>query len=561
MYTLGICNDETASACLFKSGKLIAAVSEERFTRIKQDNTFPKKSIKFVLDFEKIKISDITTVAYSWFKGMDYNLVKNYLKRIESECGKNPFAVKTIYERVSWEIKQDEKKKYEFEAWVHKHLPKKTKVVKYFHHEAHAASASLLSKFNEGLVITCDARGDFESLTISLFNRRNKNPLKKIFSSNSIDSLGFFYGRITGLLGYKPMRHEGKITGLAAFGNSKKAIHLMKKMINYRSGNIEAHLGDFFKPFFQPYSNKLVKEIKKFRKEDIAAAAQSHIEDCLIKLTNYYIDKYKIKKTNLMLSGGVFGNVKINYKLKSLERITNVYVQPQMSDGGLCLGAGVLEDHKNNLRIKPMLNADLGPKPIPIKLNKLEGFKSRIIKKNLEDEISSQLANSKVIGIVRGRMEFGPRALCKRSIIYKTSDNTINDWLNKRMSRTEFMPFAPIVREEIGKKAFLDFDPKDLTLKFMTSTIRCSQEFIKKCPAVCHVDKTARPQIISKKDDPFIWKLLISWEKKSGELALVNTSFNSHEEPIICSNEDALRALKKNVIDILYIENVMITLR
>ena len=111
MYTLGICNDETASACLFKSGKLIAAVSEERFTRIKQDNTFPKKSIQFVLDFEKIKISDITTVAYSWFKGMDYNLVKNYLQRLESECGTNSFAVKTIYERVFLEIKQDEKKK------------------------------------------------------------------------------------------------------------------------------------------------------------------------------------------------------------------------------------------------------------------------------------------------------------------------------------------------------------------------------------------------------------------------------------------------------------------
>ena len=95
----------------------------------------------------------------------------------------------------------------------------------------------------------------------------------------------------------------------------------MKKMIDYRNGKIQANLGDFFKPFFKPYSNKLTKEIKKFKKEDIAAAAQSHIEDCLIKLTNYYLNKYKIKKTNLMLSGGVFGNVKINYKLKKLERI------------------------------------------------------------------------------------------------------------------------------------------------------------------------------------------------------------------------------------------------
>ena len=420
MYTLGICNDETASACLLKSGKLLAAASEERFTRIKQDNTFPERSIKFLLDFEKIKITNVSTVAYSWFKGIDYNLIKQYLERFEKECGKNPFGIKTIYERIFWEIKQDEKKKNEFDLWAKNSLPKKTKIVKYFHHEAHAASASLLSEFDKGLVITCDARGDFESLTISLFNRKKKYPLKKIFSSSSIDSLGFFYGRITGLLGFKPMRHEGKITGLAAFGNSKDTEPLMKKMIVYHKGKIEANLGDYYKPFFQPYSNQLIKEIKKYDKEDVAAAAQKHIENCLIKLTNHYLDKYKISKTNLMLSGGVFGNVRINYKLKNLERIKNVYVQPQMSDGGLCLGASVLEDHKNNFAIKPMLKADLGPPPSLVNIKNVKGLKSKIIKNNLVNEITNQLKKSMVIGLVRGRMEFGPRALCKRSIIYKT---------------------------------------------------------------------------------------------------------------------------------------------
>ena len=220
----------------------------------------------------------------------------------------------------------------------------------------------------------------------------------------------------------------------------------------------------------------------------------------------------------------------------------------------------MLEDHKNNFAIKPMLKADLGPPPSLVNIKNVKGLKSKIIKNNLVNEITNQLKKSMVIGLVRGRMEFGPRALCKRSIIYKTSDNTINDWLNKRMSRTEFMPFAPVVREEVGKKAFIDFNPKDITLKFMTSTIKCSQEFIKKCPAVCHVDKTARPQIVSKKDDPFIWNLLKLWEKKSGELALVNTSFNTHEEPIICDNEDAFNALKRKVVDILYIENIKFTL-
>ena len=133
-----------------------------------------------------------------------------------------------------------------------------------------------------------------------------------------------------------------------------------------------------------------------------------------------------------------------------------------------------------------------------------------LIKKFIED-----LRNNKVIGLVRGRMEFGPRALCNRSIIYKTTDSTINDWLNKRLIRNEFMPFAPVIREELCKKAFKDYDSKDATLKFMTSTIDCSDKFKFKSPAVTHIDQTARPQIVSKISDPFMWKLLKNWEKIS----------------------------------------------
>ena len=115
------------------------------------------------------------------------------------------------------------------------------------------------------------------------------------------------------------------------------------------------------------------------------------------------------------------------------------------------------------------------------------------------------LMNNKVLGLVRGRMEFGPRALCNRSIIYKTSDRSINDWLNKRLKRTEFMPFAPVIRNETAEIAFKNYSPNDFTLKFMTSTIDCSEKFSEKCPAVSHIDKTARPQVVFKKDDSFFY--------------------------------------------------------
>ena len=169
------------------------------------------------------------------------------------------------------------------------------------------------------------------------------------------------------------------------------------------------------------------------------------------------------------------------------------------------------------------------------------------------------LAN-KVIGVMFGKMEFGPRALCNRSIIYRTSDKTINQWLNKRMKRTEFMPFAPIIREETAKIAFKNFDKKDPSLTYMTSTVDCKDVFSQKSPAVCHIDKTARPQIISKKENPLIWNLLKIWENKTRELSLVNTSFNVHEEPIVCFSRDALKNLDNKVVDCLYIEDYKITI-
>ena len=219
----------------------------------------------------------------------------------------------------------------------------------------------MLSNFNKSLVLTADGRGDFEALTLSFFNRYQSKPLKKIYSSTSSDSLGYFYGRITGLLGFKPMEHEGKITGLAAHGKHNKAMPLMKKMVNVIKGDLIASLGEFYKPFFKPYSRVLRKEISKFSPADVASAAQKHLEECCCKILVFYLKKFKLKSTNLMLAGGIFANVKVNHTLKSLKYIKKVFVQPQMNDGGLCIGAAALCLHKKKIRVKPLKDVFLGP--------------------------------------------------------------------------------------------------------------------------------------------------------------------------------------------------------
>jgi carbamoyltransferase len=557
MIILGICNDETASACLFKDGRLIAASSEERFSRKKMDNSFPSHSIKYVLQEANIPLSEVDNIAYSWSKGLDKSLLKKYEERRNLAEKKGVNSFKIFLERREWDQKRDLIVRQEFDQWVDKNIDlSNTEVLDYFHHEAHASSAALMSPFDNGIVLTADGRGDGESTTIWSFNRNDPQCLSKIYSSFSCDSLGYFYGRITGILGFKPMRHEGKITGLAAYGNPLIALPIMKKMIEVKEGKLIGNLGDYYRPFFSPYSDQLIKELLPFSREDIAAAAQLHLENCLYELLDFHLKNNEPKASNLMLAGGVFGNVKATHVLKNHPRINQVFVQPQMGDGGLCIGAAALLAKQKGLNISAISNTYLGPS---IEEESLDALTKELFDitncDNIEKLICKDLMDENVIGFARGRMEFGPRALCHRSILYKTSDKSINDWLNKRMNRTEFMPFAPVIREETAFKAFKGFSTLDSTLQYMTSTIECTEEFIASCPSVAHIDGTARPQIIKKSEDPLMWNILDSWEKLSGEMSLVNTSFNAHEEPIVCNVNDCLKSLESGMIDILYLGN------
>ena len=560
MKILGIANDETSSACLFVNGELVAAVSEERFTRKKMDDSFPEQSIQYCLSSAGITLKEIDVISYSWSKGYPEDILMNDLIRydtITSQAGKDLFI-----ERVKVEQKQDSVARSEFWNWIdNADLGDRTKVEDFYHHESHAYSACMMSGFGKSVALTCDGRGDYESLSLSVFDPSTFR-LKKLFSSGSADSLGFFYGRITGLMGFKPCRHEGKITGLAAFGNCNNTLPLMKKMIDFDGNKIVSNLGNYYRPFYTNYSEELVTEIEKFSKEDICAGAQQHLEVCLTSLVKYLYEKFNLDGLPLCLAGGVFGNVKVNQKLKELECVREIFVQPQMGDGGLAIGSACasLAQRKHQVKFQPSMA--LGPTGGSDKeISELKAEYQNLMKfeffedSNLINEIVNELKKDKVVGLVRGRLEFGPRALCQRSILYKTSDASCNDWLNKRMNRTEFMPFAPVMTSERAGDYLLNFSKTDLSFLFMTSTVEVSKEFSRLCPAVTHVDNTARPQIVSKNMDPWLWDLLNSWYDTSGEPALINTSFNKHEEPIVCTYKEALSNLQDNVIDVLVLDN------
>jgi carbamoyltransferase len=172
---------------------------------------------------------------------------------------------------------------------------------------------------------------------------------------------------------------------------------------------------------------------------------------------------------------------------------------------------------------------------------------------NIEDEIAEQLANNRIVGRFHGRMEYGPRALGNRSILYPAQDPEVNLWLNHQLGRTEFMPFAPAALKEEGHRLFKNLAGCEKTSEFMTVTFDCSPDMGRMCPAAVHVDNTARPQLVSMETNASFYRILKAYHERTGVPSLINTSFNMHEEPIVCSPSDAVRAFLDGRIDILAI--------
>ncbi|MFI0980196.1 carbamoyltransferase [Streptomyces sp. NPDC021093] len=557
MLVLGVTNNDLAGACLVRDGQVIAAASEERFTRIKDHKVWPQQSIDFVLREAGTSLDEVDRVAYGWAAGFDADKhLLLYVDRIAEEARFRPDSLPHLRKRIADELHNDKAKRAEFDEFVDRN-GLRSKTVYTDHHESHGLGAFLCSPFDDALVVTCDGRGDFQSLTVTHCTADGEEVLQR---ETSIDSLGYFYGRITKLLGFKPNRHEGKITGLAAKGDPEKLLPLMQLMIGLEDGAIRARCGDYYQPSYEGYSEELLAEIARHDPSDVAAAAQRHVEDLLTAVVARHIDK--VATSNVCLSGGVFANVKLNQRIFEVAGVENLYVLPPMGDGGLPLQAAVVTEYRETGARSRLPSMALGPDSTISEaqleeiLKDYPGIRFQRADQGIQDTLLAALEARQVIGTYRGRMEFGPRALGRRSVIYSTDDPTMNDWLNQRLKRTEFMPFAPLTAEELAADAYVGWKPEHPAPLFMTLTYECTEIFAKTCPAVVHVDNTARPQIVRKQDDSFLHSLLLSWYARSGQAALVNTSFNKHEEPIVGSHRDALDPLRDEIVDLLLIDDV-----
>ena len=562
-YVLGIHNGFESGVCLICNGEILEAVSEERFNFIKVYAGVPKLSLDYIFKKYNLNPKRIKSVIYSrvTFKNDWLKYFIKILKKITTSIIKNPFLIKVYVHRIKTEL-DDKKFMIEFYDWMKSIGIEKNKIILLDHHKAHAWSAFSCSSFDDALIITADGRGDFKSTTISEGNV--KKGVKELDFLTSFDSLGFLYAQVTKFLGFTPHKHEGKVTGLAAFGNPDKTTSIFNKMVSWNNffGHWNTNL-NIYSPHNVNNLESFKKALSPFKKEDIAAGVQKHCEELIVKYINFWIKKLK-KKTpvNICLAGGLFANVKINQKIAEINGVKNIFVFPNMGDGGLTVGGACYKNFIDNKSTKTIFsNVYLGKHYENTEILKsLKKFEGKINFNKMENrslEISKELEENKVVGYFDGRMEFGPRALGARSILVNAQDRSINDYLNKRLERTEFMPFAPVTPIDYASECYLDWKEDQEASFFMTRTYHCNKNFINNHQAVVHIDGTARPQIISLKQNKKYYDLVKTYCERNNKKALINTSFNAHEQPIIISPELAIKCLLDRRIDVLVISDYM----
>ncbi|MBI3034096.1 hypothetical protein HYY72_02960 [Candidatus Woesearchaeota archaeon] len=564
MRILGINHSHDAGAAIIEDGRIVAAVNEERLNRVKLYWGFPFLSIKEVLRISGIEpgkidyvaISNITPGSGIGREYHDYNFrrkMMGYLAYLPFIFGSNAFA---SFYRSFYRIFRSSGK---LSSLLRKQgIDAPVEFIE--HHEGHAASALYTSPFDDDtLVITTDGAGDGYCSTISTVN--SSFEMNRVAKSTFFNSPASIYGYTTYNLGFTPNKDEGKLTGLAAHGKAERTYEIFKKIETVKGLHYKVNM-------YPPWGFHAVKKLHHLlwhkRREDVAAGLQKRSEEVAVALVTNALKKYP--RGNIALAGGLFANVRINQEISRIPGVKKIYIHPHMGDGGQGVGAAQLlwadrlldRGHKP----KPVFhdNVYLGPgfSDDEIESALRKGNLKYSFVQDIEQEVAELVKNRKVVGRFNGRMEYGPRALGNRSIIASPTDKTINDWLNKKLKRTEWMPFAPSMMREHAEEYFNNFAVGEYAAKFMTITFDCTKTCAKNAPAITHIDNTARPQTVAKAQNPSYYKLLTIYKELSGLPIFVNTSFNEHEQPIVCSPKDAVDSFKQGNIDCLAIGNYLV---
>ena len=562
-------------------GKVLVAVQEERISRVKNTTKFPKNALAAGLAYAQAYADDElksihfgTERPFGGIKRVNLSFDNKNFPSFDGQYGyifppgfgeptriESSSDEKTIFNQMLSEVFQD----------LNIDL-KKCEIYLENHQRSHAASAWFGSSFTDALVVSLDGHGDGDSGGVFIGSKDGS--LNRLARFKELNSFGHLYAAVTERYNFKPLKHEGKITGLAAYGKYSAACEFLNKHISIMNGvpefaiaksHKQSQLIRVFREFGLSRNSirdmvELIEicESKTNEYEDLAYAVQYILEKSVLEILDYWSNETGFKQASF--AGGVFANVKLNQRIRESELFTDFFVFPAMGDSGIAAGAIWSTLSRQGKKPGKLYN-DMFLGPNALSVPSLEDFNvEELSESQLSERIVNSLLSQNLVGIVVDKMEFGPRALGNRTLLIDPRDPKINYEVNKRLNRTEFMPFAPICLESDFLELF-QIPLKFNNFKFMTETCKVREKYKDVFPAAIHVDGTARPQFIPSGANPLLERILTDFKLRTGCPVLINTSLNIHEEPIVSDLRDALKALKSGQIDALATEKFFVTLR
>lgn len=584
MNILGIsCFYHDAAACLLVDGEVVAAASEERFTRIKQDSSFPVEAIRYCLEHAGISEADLDLVAF-----YDKPILK-FERILETYIASVPRGLPSFIKAIPVWIKE----KLFIPKQIRTELPSFSGTMLFpEHHESHAASAFYPSPFERAAFLTIDGVGEWATTSWGVGNGKDLEIRGEIHFPHSI---GLLYSAFTYYTGFRVNSGEYKVMGLAPYGEPKYVDTILEHIIDLKEdGSFRMDMSYFdyvsglrmtndrFHKLFGAPPREPETDLRQ-RDMDLARSVQVVCEEAMLRMARH-VHKESGEK-NLVLAGGVALNCVGNGRVLREGPFNDIWIQPAAGDAGGALGAALMAWHQYEGKprtVKPrgtQKGSYLGPsfddQQITETLDRFGAVYERVEDADIPQRLAALIADEKVIGMFQGRMEFGPRALGNRSIIGDARSPKMQTTMNLKIKfRESFRPFAPsVLADDVSEWFAIDRESPYMLLvapvaeQHLTDTAGAEADLFgidklnvprSTVPAITHVDCSARVQSVHSDDNPLYYETIKAFKELTGCSVIINTSFNVRGEPIVCNPEHAYVCFMRTHMDVLMAGNYLV---
>ena len=564
MKVLGIFDWHNCGAALVDGMEIIAAVEEERLSRRKVEFGLPLRSMDAVLDVAGADPEELDAIAVCGIHDPT-PLVRWRPRSFEFERRINTLwwlqyrLWRIYYATRRWRPVR------RAESWANRRIVRRQlarwpsdpgrPIHHVDHHLCHARLGFHTSGWDAALIFTIDGSGDGYSTAVFA---GSGSDIRFVAGAKESASLGKLYANATLGLGFEKLTGEGKLMGLAALGDPTSYAAHVDRVLTLRNVD-RLEIDNHVDLLGNSWALQVRRDARRYRREDIAAAVQARFEELVEDVVGHFVVKLGIAK--VVLVGGAAMNVRMNQRVREMPKVESVFGPPAMTDAGVAAGAALdlccqLMRAKGQRPVsKTLVNSYLGPRFSSAEIRRILERRGCIdVARRIDDielELGRRVAEGRIVARFRGRMEHGPRALGHRSILALVSGDNIEETLNQRLGRDEFMPFAPSILEEHAAEYLEGYRYSP----FMVETFDVKPDYRRRCPAVVHADGTLRPQIVRRDVAPGFWRLIDTVGRLTGLYMVLNTSFNLHGDPIVCAPEEALDAFERGAVDVLALED------